>query len=50
MTTEQVSAVQTGVTGLIDQAVPVVIAVAIAGLALWGIPKLIQWVKRGLGR
>jgi len=46
----QITAVQTAITDLIDDAVPVVVAVAIAGLALWGIPKLISWVKRGLGR
>lgn len=50
MTEAQMTEIETALTGLIDQAVPVIIAVAIAGLALWGIPKLISWVKRGLGR
>lgn len=50
MTPEQITEIETALTGLIDQAVPVIISVAVAGLALWGIPKLIGWVKRGLGR
>lgn len=50
MTEAQITEIQNALTGLVDQAVPVIIAVAIAGLALWGIPKLIGWVKRGLGR
>ena len=50
MTQAQITEIQDALTDLVDQAVPVVIAVAIAGLALWAVPKLIGWVKRGLGR
>lgn len=44
------STLQTGVTSIIDKIAPVVAAVAVAGLVIWGVMVAVRKAKSAVGR